>query len=73
MGFLPIVSAVEFFGWWCMAGTITGTFTRFRLGRNLLPVPKSMKELRFYVQRALNANTVVYELNRTFGSDFGKR
>lgn len=30
-----------------------------------LPVPKGIKELLFYVQRDPNANTVVYELNRT--------
>lgn len=29
------------------------------------PVPKGIKELTFYVQRDPNANTVVYELNRT--------
>lgn len=30
-----------------------------------LPVPKGIKDLKFYVQRDPNANTVVYELNRT--------
>nr|WP_255594348.1 DUF4833 domain-containing protein [Pontibacter sp. HSC-14F20] len=30
-----------------------------------LPVPKGVKELLFYVQRDPNANTVVYELNRS--------
>ncbi|MDO6388653.1 DUF4833 domain-containing protein [Pontibacter sp. BT731] len=30
-----------------------------------LPVPKGIKGLLFYVQRDPNANTVVYELNRT--------
>nr|WP_256488682.1 DUF4833 domain-containing protein [Pontibacter sp. HSC-36F09] len=29
-----------------------------------LPVPKGIKDLKFYVQRDPNANTVVYELNR---------
>lgn len=30
-----------------------------------MPVPKGIKDLKFYVQRDPNANTVVYELNRT--------
>lgn len=30
-----------------------------------LPVPKGIRDLKFYVQRDPNANTVVYELNRT--------
>jgi hypothetical protein len=30
-----------------------------------LPVPKGIKDMKFYVQRDPNSNTVVYELNRT--------
>lgn len=30
-----------------------------------LPVPKGLKDMKYYVQRDPNANTVIYELNRT--------
>ncbi len=53
---------------WCGLGSAkasTRLETNYTVRADSLPVPKGIKHMLFYVQRDPNANTVVYELNKT--------